>query len=236
MMNRFLSATDAERAARSLRKLVRNDISDWALTGGLAIELHCLRLGLQTVTRTLQDIDFVTASFDSIPETLANDFLFRHIHPSDPPGKTLVQFADPDEALRIDLFRTHVSVMRRISGVDDFWIVSLEDLVSNLARLTLSLAEGDQVPAKHARDFLRLVDRVDPGKAEVAWQDYRKQKHPATFIEAARVLRDLIPAHRDLLISLVYSQDTSEICPRCASTAGLQLADPNAVLAVLGYC
>ena len=41
-------------------------------------------LGLETV-----------ASFTSIPPALADRFLFRHIHPHVPEGKTLIQLLDP---------------------------------------------------------------------------------------------------------------------------------------------
>jgi len=83
----FLSAADAERASRSLRKLARHGTGCWALTGGLAFEMHAIRLGMGSGERALNDLDFVAASFGSIPQTLAGDFLFRHIHPHVLPGK-----------------------------------------------------------------------------------------------------------------------------------------------------
>ena len=105
LLDRFLSVTDADRALHTLRKLRRHDIRRWALTGGLALEFHCLRRGCRTSLRALNDIDFVTDSFDCIPESLADDFLFRHVHPFDPPGKTILQFIDAESALRVDVFR-----------------------------------------------------------------------------------------------------------------------------------
>jgi len=49
--------------------------------------------------RALNDIDFIAESFDHIPASLASDFLFRHIHPFDPPGRTMLQFIDAESAL-----------------------------------------------------------------------------------------------------------------------------------------
>jgi hypothetical protein len=43
----------------------------------------------------LNDLDFVAASFDSIPETIGSELLLRHVHPHDPPGKTMLQGVDP---------------------------------------------------------------------------------------------------------------------------------------------
>jgi hypothetical protein len=77
---------------RVIRKLAGHDIRHWALTGGIAFEIHALRLGLQPSRRTLNDLDFVAESFGCIPESLPRDFLFRHVHPLDPPGKTMLQF------------------------------------------------------------------------------------------------------------------------------------------------
>lgn len=240
MLQRFLSVADADRALHALRKLARQDIWQWALTGGFAVEIHRLRLGRQPSIRALNDLDFIASAFACIPETLAGDFLFRHIHPSDPPGKTILQFIDPDSALRIDVFRAYGATMSRTSRLHlpsgTIQLISLEDLVARAARLTLDIAEGVPVPSKHARDFLHLIELVDPPEVETAWQDHRKPKHPVTFEETNSSLQDLIPAHPELLITSDYSNDTGKVCPRCAPTAPFHLADPNVILTLLGYC
>jgi hypothetical protein len=59
--------------------------------------------------------------------------------------------------------------------------------------------------------------------------------HPITFGENTLVKR-LIATHRNLSISPEYSKDTAEICRRCVPTTPFQLADPNVVLSLLGYC
>ena len=87
-MQRFLSIGDSTRAFNTLRKLALHDVSRWVLVGGLAVEFHCLRSRHSHPIRHLNDIDFVASAFDCIPETLARDFLFRHVHPFDPPNKT----------------------------------------------------------------------------------------------------------------------------------------------------
>lgn len=226
-----------DRALRSLRKLARHDIRDWVLTGGLAIEL---RLGVEPSSRPLNDIDFIVNSFDNIPRTLAEDLIFRHIHPFDPPGKTLLQSVDPDTALRIDVFRACGATVQRASPMKlpfgRFRVISLEDLVARGARLALDIVSGVPVPSKHARDFLRLAAFVNPDQVETAWQDHRKPAHPATFEEANCLLHELIPARPDLLITPEYSKDTQPVCPRCAPTQAMRLADPSAVLGLLGYC
>jgi hypothetical protein len=240
MLQKFLSVVDADRALRVFRKLASHDIRQWALTGGLAIEIHLLRFGRQPIIRPLNDVDFIAGSFDCIPETLASDFLFRHVHALDPPGKTMLQFVDPDSALRVDVFRADSETMSRTSHMDlpfgSIRVVSLEDLVARAARLTLDLAEGVPVPAKHARDFQRLLELPVPTEIELAWQDHRKQKHPATFAEASRLLQNLIVERQELLITPRYSEDTKEACLRCTPTAAFHLADLNEIAGLLGYC
>src|SRR5207244_3791341 len=98
-----LSVADADRALHTFCKLARHEIGQWAVTGGFAIEIHHWRLARQCSIRSLNDIDFIARSFECIPQTLADDFLFRHIHPLDPPGKTMMQLIDPERALRIDV-------------------------------------------------------------------------------------------------------------------------------------
>lgn len=97
MFHGFLSTADADRALRSLGRLLRHDIRRWALTGGFAIEIHHMLRGHQPSRRPLNVIDFIADSFDCIPVTL-------HIHPLDPPGRTILQCIDPESALRIDVF------------------------------------------------------------------------------------------------------------------------------------
>jgi hypothetical protein len=239
MIQQFLSVADGNRALRTFRKLARHDISRWALTGGFAIEIHRLRLGRAPSIRPLNDLDFIADSFDCIPDTLGDDFMFRHIHPLDPPGKTMLQFIDPDSALRIDVFRAYGATLSRTSRLDlpsgAIQLISLEDLVARAARLALDLAGEVPTPSKYARDFLRLLELVSLAEVETAWQDQRKPNQPALFEETATLLQHLIPARQNLLISPDYSKDFEEVCTRCGPTAAFQLADPDVVLSLLGY-
>jgi hypothetical protein len=240
MLRRFLSVADADRALRTLQNLDQHDIRDWALTGGLAVEIHRLRRGCQPSLRALNDIDFIAESFDDIPETLGDDFLFRHIHPCDPPHRTMLQLVDAEGKLRIDVFRSYGHALCRTSILDlsgcKINVISLEDLTARTARLALDLAGGVPTPSKHATDFLRLVELVDPLEVETAWLDHRKPEHPYTFKQAADLLQGLISARQDLLITPDYSKDAEDVCLRCQSIRAFRLADPKVILSILGYC
>lgn len=240
MLQAFLSLGDADRALRTFRKLARHDIQTWALTGGLAVEFYCLHFGLQSGVRALNDIDFVAESFDCIPTTLSSDFLFRHIHPSAPPGKTMMQCVDADSALRVDVFRTCGAAMSRTRVMElasgTIRVASPEDLIARVARLTMDLTQGVPTLLKHAEDFFRLDGLVASQEVEPAWRDHRKAEHPESFAEVRSALRAVIPEHPELLVASTYSRDVNELCARCASTSNFRLADPNAVLALLGYC
>ena len=215
-LQRFLSIGDSTRAF-TLRKLALHEVSRWVLVGGLAVEFHCLRRGHSRPIRHLNDIDFVVPAFECIQETLGRDFLFRHVHPFDPPGKTMMQLVDADTSLRVDLFRADGGIMNRA--------ISLLDLDASVP-----------VPAKHAGDYLRLAELVKSSHRETAWPDHRMPTHPMTFWETNTLLKGLIATRRNLLISTEYSKDIAEICPRCVQTPPFHLADPNVVLSLLGYC
>jgi hypothetical protein len=239
-MRRFLSIGDSPRAFHTLRKLALHEVSRWALVGGLAVEFHCLRAGRSHAIRHLNDIDFVAPAFECIPQTLARDFLFRHVHPFDPPGKTMMQLVDADTSLRVDVFRADGGILSRAISVDvpsgPLRVISVEDVVAHEARLLLDLDLSVPVSAKHAGDYLRLVELVESSKMETAWQEHRKPTHPMTFGETNTFVRRLIATRHDLLISPEYSKDAAEICRRCVPTPPFQLADPNVVLSLLGYC
>ncbi len=241
MLASFLSATDVDRASRTLAKLTLHDISGWALTGGFATEIHSLLRGREPLVRNLNDIDFAADSFSAIPKSLAEDFLFRHIHPDDPPGKTMAQLVDADSRLRVDVFRAFGETLRRtsmISGVlpAPMRVISLEDLLARSARLSLDLARGEFTAAKYVRDFLRLSRLANVDDVEIAWRDQRKTRDPATFAEASAELRALIPANPHLLVTPQYSQEPTEVCGRCEAKPPFVLAKPELVLALLGYC
>ena len=240
MIDRFLCAADAKRALRTVQKLSRHDISSGALAGGLAVEIHCLRRGQSSSTRPLNDIDFVAPAFDCAPETLAEDFLFRHVHPLDPPGKTVLQLVDAETALRIDLFRAYGAIMTRTLSLEfpfgKIQVISAEDVLARTATLLLDLHGGVSVAAKHAIDYLRLEKLIPTSDLEAAWHDHRKPNHPVTFREVNTLVRGLIATHQNLPITPDYSKDGKQICSRCVPRPAFPLADPHLVLSLLGYC
>jgi len=240
MIRHFLCAADGERALGTFRKLASHSLFRWALAGGFAVEIHCWLRGRPCSIRPLNDIDFIAGAFDCIPRTLAKDFLFRHIHPFDPPGKIMLQFVDPAAALRIDLFRAYGAIMSRTLSVDlpsgPFHLISPEDALARAARLLLDTGERVPVPSKHADDYLRLSELVPASDVETAWRDHRRPTHPVTFRQTKTMLENLVPIHGELLTTPEYSKDTAEVCPRCVPTAPFQLADANVVLSLLGYC
>src|SRR5215470_15451517 len=113
MLYEVLSGADADRVVCTLRKLGHHSTRHWVLTGGLAVEVHRLQRGRTASVRKLGDIDFIAETFDKVPESLADDFMFRHIHPFDPPDKTLLQAVDAESALRIDVFRAYGAILNR---------------------------------------------------------------------------------------------------------------------------
>ena len=158
MLDKFLATEDRDRAAQTFNRLASLDVSQLALAGGFAIELHILEREGKTLLRPLHDTDFLAATFDNIPNTLGGDFLFRHVHPDDPPGKTLLHAVGLASALRVDVFRAYGSTIQRATPVnfdslvdlpaltasDLCWprqlrVTSIEDLAARNARLCCDL-------------------------------------------------------------------------------------------------
>jgi hypothetical protein len=222
VIQQFLKESDAERALKTVRKLAAHDLSEWAIVGGWAVEIHCILKGQEPSFRHLTDIDFVAPAFDSIPRSLAQSFLFRHVHPSDPPAKMLLQFVDPETALRIDVFRAYGQTMGRTFIVEfptgPMRVAAREDVIARSARLLLDLALDIPVPEKHARDHIRILEGVPPANLEVAWEDHRKPGHPCAFREADQMVRKLISTRDRLLVTPQFSKDTRDVCRRCVPT------------------
>ena len=117
MLHKVLSGADANRVMCTLRKLGRHCARHWVLTTGLAVEVHRLQRGRKASVRKLGDIDSIAETFDRVPESLADDFMFLHIHPFDPPGKTLLQAVDAESAVRINVFRAYGAILNRSSDL-----------------------------------------------------------------------------------------------------------------------
>ena len=239
-INAFYQKDAARRLSRTLGLLARHKVSRWALTGGIAIELHLRQIGAAPLVRPLHDLDFIASSFDCLPVSLGDFVISRHVHPHDPPAKTMLQAVAPDTSVRIDVFRAYGSEMKRAQKIELaqslFQIVAFEDLVARHARLCCDLLRGQNLAPKYARDFLRMLDFAKPWKIENVWEEHRKPDDPKSFREAAALLREAIVERADLLIPPVYSTDVDEVCPRCESTVAFRLADSRQVFRLLGYC
>ena len=240
MLHEFLTPPDVDRASCELRKLARHPIQHWALTGGLAIEIHSRIAESAPHIRRLNDLDFIADSFESIPSALGQDFLVVHVHPFAEPGKIMLQLADPDAKLRIDLFRACGSTMDRAPRLNlptgAVRLVSAPDLIARSARLVFDLHQGIPIPSKHATDFLRLSEMVEPSQVQGAWRDHRKATQPDIFDDVEKLLKRLIPASSTLLIAAEFSTDVASVCPSCHPVSTFQLADRSRVLSTLGYC
>jgi hypothetical protein len=142
--------------------------------------------------------------------------------------------------LRVDVFRAIGGIMTRAAPLvlptGEIRVVAVEDLIARMARLSLELARGVPIPAKHAIDFLRLLELTAPSEVQRAWGDHRKPGHPLIFGDALDILRDLVRNRGDLLVAPEYSKDVGAECPRCVPTPGFPLADPRVIVSALGYC
>jgi hypothetical protein len=237
---RFLDRKDAERAGRTLRKLAACDISRWALTGGLAVEIHILQHGRESGGRRLRDMDFVAGSFEDIPACLGSEMLFRHVHPFDEPPKTMLQCVDEETALRVDLLRAYGQEMQRVVPVQlegiQLKMISIEDVQGAHARVVWGLVMGKRVAPQHARDFLRLLPLVSTAQMEDIWQEHRTPECPVSFAETIAELNKVIASKTELLVPREYSKDVNAVCSRCHGTETFKLADASRVFAILGYC
>jgi hypothetical protein len=237
MFSEFLSRGDALRVSLVLKKLSALGFGG-VLTGGLAVEIHLRSQGRVARRRDLNDLDLVVESFDSIPESLAEGFLFHHIHPYAVEGKTLIQLLDQEQRLRIDLFRQFGSTIKRAETLDGaagpLRVISLEDLVARMTSLVVGhLRRGGTIDIKHADAFQRLAGLGEPEKIDIAWHDHR-QSETESFADAMRSGQQLLDRHPELVIREEYSAEV-EPCPHCHDLGPFRRARPDIIVNILGY-
>jgi hypothetical protein len=176
---------DTGRVQRVLQKLSHYGLRDFDLTGRLALETHARARGMSLMPRALNDIDLVVTDFATLPDSLVEGFLVRHVHPDSTAGRIVVQLVEPDEALRIDVFsafgNSRARSTREIAYFGEVSVVPVEDLAARSGTLLMNLGRGDQVARKHFEDFRVLASWADSERAHIAWLDHRRNEDPLSF-------------------------------------------------------
>lgn len=151
----------------------------------------------------------------------------------------MLQVVDAKEAVRVDVFNDGGAAARHARTIVfsgwEIQMISVEDRLARMARLSLDIGHGKAVPAKHARDFLRILKLADADNIEMVWAVHRRPKYPVAFQEASDFLQALILKRQDLLIQPDYSNDIQEVCQRCIPIPHFPLADRLGLHSLLGY-
>jgi hypothetical protein len=231
-----LSATDIDRIHCVFEKFDRLGFTDYALTGGLALEAS-LSSG-PSGRSTLNDIDLIAPDFHTLPAIFGDSFLIHHAHPKRPKGKLILQLACPDTSLRVDIFSASGAMLTRtrpakVRGLS-IRAVTLEDMASRIVYEMMSLVRGEAISAKCSADYKRLARAINPALAEIGWQEQRRDIDPASFREACAVIDKTLCTIRTQLADPTYAK-TFQICPHCTDSQPFTLAAPEAVFDLLGY-
>jgi len=199
-----------------LRKLLPHlDPQSVALAGSVALELALAARGAEHARAPVADIDLVADRLDAVNESVAAEFLVSHYHVAQPGvPKFLIQLADPESGLRVDVFPDTLGAVERacpakIAG-SELRILSLEDIFAHKIQ-TLSSASADRPidpkHLRHAHTLGHILGRSVPS----------------------------VPA--ESLAAEVFGTDTTATCRRCELSAhpGFPLAPKKDILRVLGY-
>ena len=234
----ILNENDARRAAGVVELLLSHGLR-CALTGGLATRAHLAARGRAVGQENLNDVDFVVASFTSIPRSLAGAFLPHHVHPDATDGRTLLQLVDEARALRMDLFLELGATLSRAvrcgNETGELAVVSLEDLgARNTALVFGRLGRGKTIDRKHVRALQALHGLGRPDLLDAAWQDHR-QGLPGTIHDAVRSAMRLLGERPDLVVVEDYSADPTP-CARCRPSGPFTPTPRDRIVEILGYC
>jgi hypothetical protein len=237
MFEIFLISDAARRATLVLERLLSRGLS-CALTGSLAIEAQLRAHGLGFGRCELNDIDLVVADIKSLSESVAEGFLLSHVHPLAPEGKLLVQLIDPDQRLRVDVFRAYGKSLSRSQRLDsetgDLNVLALEDLrARSTAQICTPLENGRPTDIKFESAFCRLCGHGQEMLLTEAWNDHR-QSIAGTVADASKRAFTLLSERPHLLAQEEYSSRCTS-CEKCLEYASLKLATPEETIALLGY-
>lgn len=206
---------DVESLSATLsRFLPHAKASALALTGGVAIQIHCRDAGVSCGRTRIADVDFVATDVDAVAPSVATSLLVAHFHlPHAGYPKFMMQLVDPATRLRIDVFPDLVASMtrateRRVAG---HWVRVL-DVRSILDHKMQTLARASAtrpIDGKHERDARIL---------------------------AALCGQRIEPIRSDCIAPDVYGMDLTT-CVRCdaSRTSAFPVASRKRIFEILGY-
>jgi hypothetical protein len=184
-----------------------------ALTGGVAIQMHCHDAGIGS-PRRIADVDFVATSIDDIEPSVATDFLVSHFHlPHRDYPKFMIQLVDPATRLRIDVF---------------------PDLVGSIACARRQTVAGHRLRVLSA---CSILEHKLLGMSRASTARPIDEKHTLDAMILGQICgRRVDPLPTGALTKDAYTGDLSP-CPRCnaSRTSGFPVAPRHRVFEILGY-
>lgn len=185
-----------------------------ALTGGVAIQIHCHDAGISSGRIRIADVDFIATSVDTIAPSVATSLLLSHFHLPHPGyPKFMMQVVDPDTRLRIDVF---------------------PDLVGSIARATERRVAGHRLLVL---DSHSILDHKVQGMLRASAAHPIDEKHPRdAMILGSLCGRQLNPLPVDWMTKDIYGMDLTP-CQRCemSRTPGFAVAPRQRIFEILGY-
>jgi len=168
-----------------------------------------------SAARSIDDVDIVVRSLESVGREIARDFLVSHYHVPQPGyPKFLVQLVDPRTRLRIDIFPDLVGSIasaqeRSVAGVP-LRVLTADSILDHKL---LTLSKGSS---------LKLVDS----------KHYRDARRLATICE-----RSVPDVANEFLTETSYSAEIGPPCERCLASAdtNFPLAPKQQIIELLGY-
>jgi hypothetical protein len=211
----LFDAEDLQHLAATLdRFLPHVDPSAIALTGGVAIHLHCLEAGICSGRTRIADVDFVATSVDAVAASVGAGLLVSHFHLPHPGyPKFMLQMVDPDTRLRLDVF---------------------PDLAGSIPRASERTIAGRRLLVLDARSIL---DHKAQGVARASASRPIDEKHARdAIVLGALCSRQIEPPPPEALTREIYGKDLTP-CPRCevSRAAGFAVASRERIFEILGY-
>jgi hypothetical protein len=206
---------DLERLSVTLARFLPHvNPSAVALTGGVAIHIHCHAAGVNGGRTRIADVDFVATSVDAIAPSVATSLLVSHFHLPQPGyPKFMVQVVDADTRLRLDVF---------------------PDLVGSIARAMERTIAGHCLRVLDAHSIL---DHKVQGMSRASATRPIDEKHPRdAMILGSLCGRRVDPLPLDSMTKDIYGMNLTP-CPRCevSRTPGFPVAPRRRIFEILGY-
>lgn len=232
------SVSDTKRVKTHLTKLLPYiDTDKMAIVGGLAIRYLLSKAGVDYPLRSFNDLDLMVENANAVSQTVSNDFLIYHYHPSQNNSFYIV-LVDPISRTKVDIFDWNPPLEKYITVEFEGYKLKMRSVEDQLVKTVYDIqriSEEKKVDPKQFEDTKLLMQIVDLKKADKLWRKRNFKGYPGSLEKAIERANKIAKQHPQWLQRDPFKRVEPYHCVACKSTKEFKITPMKEIYKILGY-